>query len=72
MISNGLARMYGEKPDDVFYYVTLYNENYVMPSMPAGVEQGIINGMYPLDPTVPAEKRAASRRSPPARVPCPI
>jgi len=32
--------------EDVFYYVTLYNENYAMPAMPAGVEEGILNGLY--------------------------
>ncbi|MDE3111628.1 MAG: pyruvate dehydrogenase (acetyl-transferring), homodimeric type, partial [Chloroflexota bacterium] len=31
---------------DVFYYVTLYNENYVMPAMPEGVEEGILRGLY--------------------------
>ena len=47
VISNGLARMYGEKPDDVFYYVTLYNENYVMPARPATVTtEDIVRGMY--------------------------
>src|SRR6185436_4177779 len=51
-------RMYAEG-EDIFYYLSVYNENYVMPSMPAGVEQGIVRGMYPLDPSVPAKKRAA-------------
>jgi len=31
---------------DVFYYLTLYNENYPMPPMPAGVEDGILRGIY--------------------------
>ena len=57
IVQDGLRRMYGEG-EDVFYYLSVYNENYVMPSMPAGVEQGIIKGLYPLDPTVPAAKRA--------------
>jgi pyruvate dehydrogenase E1 component len=38
--------MYGPKPEDVFYYLTLYNEAYPMPVMPAGVEDGIIAGLY--------------------------
>jgi pyruvate dehydrogenase E1 component len=47
IISDGLHRMYGPDPDDVFYYVTLYNENYIMPAKPAGVtEADIVNGIY--------------------------
>jgi pyruvate dehydrogenase E1 component len=37
--------MYGEQ-EDVFYYITLMNENYTHPAMPQGAEQGIIKGMY--------------------------
>lgn len=47
IIHNGLYRMY-EKRDNVFYYITVMNENYIQPDMPAGVEQGIIKGMYVL------------------------
>ena len=36
--------------EDVFYYLTLYNENYAMPLMPAGVEDGIVEGMYRVSP----------------------
>ena len=57
IIQDGLRRMYAEG-EDVFYYLSVYNENYIMPNMPAGVEEGIIKGMYPLDPTIPAKKRA--------------
>ncbi|MGH9189474.1 MAG: pyruvate dehydrogenase (acetyl-transferring), homodimeric type [Acidimicrobiales bacterium] len=46
VIDDGLRRMYGENPDDVFYYLTLYNENYVMPAMPDGCEEGIRKGLY--------------------------
>ena len=46
IIERGLDRMYGANPEDVFYYLTLYNENYSMPAMPDGVEDGIIAGMY--------------------------
>ncbi len=45
IIADGLARMYG-RGEDVFYYLALYNENYVMPPMPAGVEDGILKGLY--------------------------
>ena len=37
--------MYAEG-EDVFYYLTLYNENYAMPPMPEGVEEGILKGLY--------------------------
>ena len=57
IVRDGLRRMYAEG-EDVFYYLSVYNENYVMPTMPAGVEDGIIKGLYPLDPTVPAAKRS--------------
>jgi len=45
IIQDGLRRMIGEQ-EDVFYYITCMNENYVHPPMPAGVEDGIIRGMY--------------------------
>jgi len=45
--------------DDVMYYLTLYNENYVMPPAPDGVDTGIIEGMYRwADAPEPAERRA--------------
>jgi pyruvate dehydrogenase E1 component len=46
IIREGIERMYGEAPEDVFYYVTLYNENYSMPPMPEGCEEGIVRGLY--------------------------
>ncbi|MCK5153147.1 MAG: pyruvate dehydrogenase (acetyl-transferring), homodimeric type [Spirochaetales bacterium] len=45
IIQNGLKEMY-EEDKDLFYYITLMNENYVQPQMPEGVETGIINGVY--------------------------
>ena len=41
----GVRRMYVAR-EDVFYYLTVTNQNYVMPPMPSGVEQGIVQGMY--------------------------
>ena len=58
IVHDGLRRMFTEG-EDVFYYLSVYNENYAMPSMPQGVEQGIIKGMYPLDPAIPAKKRSS-------------
>jgi pyruvate dehydrogenase E1 component len=45
IIQDGMRRMYVDQ-EDVFYYVTVMNENYVHPAMPAGAETGIIKGMY--------------------------
>jgi len=45
IIQDGLRRMMGEQ-ENVFYYVTCMNENYVHPPMPSGVEDGILKGMY--------------------------
>ncbi|HWH35934.1 MAG TPA: pyruvate dehydrogenase (acetyl-transferring), homodimeric type [Acidimicrobiales bacterium] len=45
IIADGCRRMYGEN-EDLFYYLTLYNENYPMPEMPEGAEAGILRGLY--------------------------
>jgi pyruvate dehydrogenase E1 component len=45
IVREGLERMYG-RGEDVFYYLTLYNEDYPMAPMPTGVEQGILRGLY--------------------------
>jgi pyruvate dehydrogenase E1 component len=45
IVQDGLRRMVGEQ-EDVFYYLTLMNENYTHPAMPAGAEEGILRGMY--------------------------
>jgi pyruvate dehydrogenase E1 component len=49
IIKEGLRRMYVQN-ESVYYYITLYNENYAMPPMPAGVEQGILKGLYKVRP----------------------
>jgi pyruvate dehydrogenase E1 component len=54
IIQEGLRRMLAEQ-EDVFYYVTVMNENYTHPAMPDGAQEGILRGMYPL--------RQASKRS---------
>jgi pyruvate dehydrogenase E1 component len=48
IVQDGLRRMFVEQ-EDVYYYLTLYNDNYEMPPMPVGdgVESGVIDGMYP-------------------------
>ncbi|MCH7981624.1 MAG: pyruvate dehydrogenase (acetyl-transferring), homodimeric type [Proteobacteria bacterium] len=45
IIQDGLRRMIGEQ-ENVFYYIACMNENYVHPPMPAGIEEGILKGMY--------------------------
>ncbi len=49
IVADGLRRMYAEQ-EDVFYYLTLMNENYEHPPMPEGVTEGILKGMYLLQP----------------------
>ncbi len=45
IVADGMKRMYHDM-EDVFYYMTLYNENYLMPAMPSGVEAGVLKGLY--------------------------
>jgi pyruvate dehydrogenase E1 component len=56
IIQDGMRRMYQEQ-EDVFYYITVMNENYTHPAMPEGVEKGILRGMYLF-----AEGRAAKNQ----------
>jgi pyruvate dehydrogenase E1 component len=56
IVHDGLKRMY-EDQENVFYYLTVMNENYQQPEMPEGVEEGILKGMYVLD-NVKAKKKA--------------
>ena len=46
IIDDGMRRMYGADPEDVFYYITLYNETYPMPPIPDDAQDGIIRGLY--------------------------
>lgn len=47
IVQDGLRRMYAEQ-ENVFYYLTVMNENYAHPSMPKGAEKGILKGLYQL------------------------
>jgi pyruvate dehydrogenase E1 component len=49
ILQEGMRRMY-EAQDDCFYYVTMYNEDYAMPAMPEGAREGILRGIYKLQP----------------------
>lgn len=54
LIQHGMDRMYA-KQEDVYFYLTLMNENYLHPEMPAGSEEGIIKGLYRLKKTKPGK-----------------
>ncbi|HMH15016.1 MAG TPA: pyruvate dehydrogenase (acetyl-transferring), homodimeric type [Edaphobacter sp.] len=49
VVQDGIRRMY-EKGEDLFYYITMYNEDYTMPAMPEGSAEGILRGIYKLKP----------------------
>ena len=68
IIQDGLHRMY-EAGEDLFYYITLYNENYPMPPMPPGdqIAEGILRGMYKLLPSPLKGERRGS--APPSGAP---
>jgi pyruvate dehydrogenase E1 component len=47
LVQHGMQRMLVQQ-EDVFFYITVMNENHAQPSMPAGAEEGIVRGIYPL------------------------
>ncbi|MGV1004943.1 MAG: pyruvate dehydrogenase (acetyl-transferring), homodimeric type [Candidatus Nanopelagicales bacterium] len=51
IVKDGLRRMYGENPENVYYYITVYNEPYQQPPQPADLDvAGLLKGMYLLAP----------------------
>ena len=65
---DGMERMYG-KGEDWIYYITVYNENYEMPPMPAGCEEGILKGAYKLrDVPAQAAQGKAAMKLPPVQL----
>ncbi|WP_223198584.1 pyruvate dehydrogenase (acetyl-transferring), homodimeric type [Solihabitans fulvus] len=47
IVKDGLRRMYGEHPEDVYYYLTVYNEPYQQPAEPADLDvEGLLRGLY--------------------------
>jgi pyruvate dehydrogenase E1 component len=64
IIQDGLRRMLTEQ-EDVFYYITLMNENYEHPAMPEGAQEGILKGMYLLRA---AEGAGGGEKAAPPRV----
>ncbi|MFG2400511.1 pyruvate dehydrogenase (acetyl-transferring), homodimeric type [Streptomyces lydicus] len=64
IVKEGLRRMYGSTEahpagEDVFYYLTVYNETKVQPAMPEGVEEGILKGLYRYKEAAPDAGTAA-------------
>ncbi len=60
IIQDGMRRML-EAQEDVFYYVTVMNENYAHPAMPEGAEQGILKGMYRIRQSEAKKPKAAAQ-----------
>ena len=58
IISDGMKRMYRDG-EDIFYYLSLYNENHAMPPMPEGCEEGILRGLYKFKPGADGLKHKA-------------
>jgi pyruvate dehydrogenase E1 component len=59
IIRDGIARMHGEDPADLLYYIALYNENHVMPARPDGVvDADITRGLYRFLPAPALDKGA--------------
>ncbi|BBZ15964.1 pyruvate dehydrogenase (acetyl-transferring), homodimeric type [Mycolicibacterium gadium] len=57
IVESGLARMYGEDPENVYFYITIYNEPYVQPPEPEGVDvDALLRGIYRYRPA--PEKRS--------------
>jgi len=63
IVQDGARRML-EEQEDVFYYVTVMNENYAHPAMPANAREGIIRGMYRLRESAVVEGKRAKKSSP--------
>lgn len=61
IVRDGLQRIHGLEPEDLLYYLALYNEPYVQPPMPEGVEDGIVAGLY-------RYRGALGERTNPARI----
>jgi len=56
IVQDGMRRM-GEEQENVFYYLTVMNENYAQPAMPEGAEEGIVKGIYKLDAVGKADSK---------------
>ncbi len=61
IVRDGIRRMFQDQ-EDVYYYITLMNENYQHPAMPAGAEEGIVKGLYLLQEGRKTDKKNAAPR----------
>jgi pyruvate dehydrogenase E1 component len=59
IVEDGIRRMYKEN-EDRWYYITVYNENYVMPAKPEGVDDGIVRGIYKYSDAPTGPRRRAT------------
>src|SRR6186713_1899284 len=61
IIRDGIKRMYGDQ-EQTFYYITVMNEQYEMPAMPKGAEEGIIKGLYKFRAAETMARRAGDEK----------
>jgi pyruvate dehydrogenase E1 component len=60
IVKDGLRRMYGENSENVYYYVTVYNEPYVHPAEPENLDvEGLLKGIYLYSPAAKSRKKSA-------------
>jgi pyruvate dehydrogenase E1 component len=58
IVKDGLRRMYGEDSENIFYYLTVYNEPYLQPEEPAGLDtEGLLRGIYLYSPSAKRGRR---------------
>jgi pyruvate dehydrogenase E1 component len=60
IVKDGLRRMYGENSENIYYYVTVYNEPYVHPAEPENLDvEGLLKGIYLYSPAAKSRKKSA-------------
>jgi pyruvate dehydrogenase E1 component len=60
IVKDGLRRMYGENSENIYYYVTVYNEPYVHPAEPENLDvDGLLKGIYLYSPAAKSRKKSA-------------
>jgi pyruvate dehydrogenase E1 component len=60
IVKDGLRRMYGENSENIFYYLTVYNEPYIQPAEPENLDvAGLLKGIYLYSPAKKSRKKSA-------------
>ena len=60
IVKDGLRRMYGENSENIYYYITVYNEPYVHPAEPENLDvEGLLKGIYLYSPAAKSRKKSA-------------